>query len=150
MSAALQAGFRESGALNLVSSGTEPATPMVAVRSMGLALESLIGYHFDGKELCMVSPTDLQLLVEISNERFNENEKRISRFRTLLNQLSLGDAKEECKKGENGEAWEDPIVRRERKKAEGLLRRQQLKDSEEREQSWKEDMSSIGFLERKT
>ncbi|TQS31654.1 hypothetical protein Golomagni_08058, partial [Golovinomyces magnicellulatus] len=47
---ALQAGFRESGAVSLtppsisgVSSGD--AMPIVAVRSMGLSLESLVGYE---------------------------------------------------------------------------------------------------------
>lgn len=149
LSAALQAGFRESGALNLVSSGTEPATPMVAVRSMGLALESLVGYHCDGQEICIVSPVDLDLLVEISNERFKENERRISRFRALLNKLTLGSTQKERKKGENGEAWEDPIARRERKKQEGLLKRQKLKVDQEQEESAMGE-SSVGFLEPNT
>ena len=120
LSAALQAGFRESGALNLISSTGEPATPMVAVRSMGLGLESLIGYEYENRQLCNVTEGHLRTLIELSNERFGENTKRISRFRTLLKKLSSEETGDVKRKGQDGEEWEDPEVRRERKRAEGL------------------------------
>ncbi|OAR01051.1 hypothetical protein LLEC1_06081 [Akanthomyces lecanii] len=48
---ALHAGFRESGAVSLLpSSSTEHAMPIVAVRSMGLSFESLLGRNPDGEE----------------------------------------------------------------------------------------------------
>jgi tRNA wybutosine-synthesizing protein 3 len=46
LSAALQAGFRESGAMNIGASLEKgrDTTPMVAVRSLGLMLDSIVGY----------------------------------------------------------------------------------------------------------
>lgn len=136
LSAALQAGFRESGALNLVSPTSEPAAPMVAVRSMGLALESIIG--IEGEVLqptCTASEESLECLVDIANERFKENTKRIERFRTLLKKLSTEKPGQTKRKGQDGEEWEDPQVRRERKRAEGLVRSQQMKDNKSLESS---------------
>ncbi|TVY15014.1 tRNA wybutosine-synthesizing protein 3, partial [Lachnellula arida] len=89
LSAALQAGFRESGALNLVGAGagvgaSEQATPMVGIRSMGLALESIVGYEEGGSGVCMIPEGQLGLLLRVGNERFVENGRRIARFRGLL------------------------------------------------------------------
>jgi tRNA wybutosine-synthesizing protein 3 len=145
LSAALQAGFRESGAINLVSSSKEQATPMVAVRSMGLALESLLGYSLNGQEFCSLSPRELKNLLEISNERFGENEKRIARFRELLKKLSNEEPGEGKRKGQEGEEWEDAAVRRERKKAEGLARSQQLAKSTESRQDT-EELLDLGLI----
>ncbi|KAF7855263.1 uncharacterized protein EAF02_011522 [Botrytis sinoallii] len=132
LSAALQAGFRESGALNLISTTPEPATPMVGIRCMGLTLESLVGvYHeaFD-QGVCLVDNGQLSTLMRISNERFKENTKRIERFRVLLNEAM--NPVEKKKVGENGEDWEDPQARKERKRAEGLRRAQELKEAKAR------------------
>jgi tRNA wybutosine-synthesizing protein 3 len=123
---------------------------MVAVRSMGLSLESLIGYHSDGQELCTVSPIELKNLVEISNERFTENEKRILRFRELLRKLSCEGEEEGKRKGQEGEQWEDPDARRERKKAEGLIRSQQIKNAGDSQQQQGEETSGVQFSEQKT
>lgn len=125
LSAALQAGFRESGALNLTSSSSELATPMVGVRSMGLALESVVGYEYEGVETCMVPEWQLKNLVKISNQRFVENTKRIERFKCLLKELTE-DKGEVVKIGDQGE-WEDKEARRRRKRAEGLKRREEMK-----------------------
>ncbi|CAJ2503928.1 Uu.00g113220.m01.CDS01 [Anthostomella pinea] len=113
----LQAGFRESGALNLTGTATEPVTPIVAIRSMGLAFESLVGVQVDGISQCTVSPEYLQTLVQIANERFAENSKRIARFRTAVLETT------EPPKKKDGSEWEDSQARRERKKAEGLRRK---------------------------
>ncbi|TVY45656.1 tRNA wybutosine-synthesizing protein [Lachnellula occidentalis] len=96
LSAALQAGFRESGALGLVG-GCEQATPMVGVRSMGLALESIVGYEEGGRGVCMVPEAQLGMLLRVGNERFVENGRRIARFRGLLRELEG-----EVKGGERG------------------------------------------------
>ncbi|PVH86505.1 hypothetical protein DL98DRAFT_649960 [Cadophora sp. DSE1049] len=133
LSAALQAGFRESGALNLTSSTSEPPTPMVGIRSMGLALESVIGFENQGREICMVPEWQLKHLVEVSNQRFVENGKRIERFRTLLRETSVSGAGlgSEVRKGEDGGEWENAAVRRERKRAEGLRKAEELRQAKE-------------------
>ncbi|KAI0521137.1 methyltransferase TYW3-domain-containing protein [Xylaria bambusicola] len=117
---ALQAGFRESGAVNLTSSGAEAVTPIVAVRSMGLSLESLIGIQEDGATRCTVSDDYLLSLLRIANERFEENKKRIERFRTAILEVSYPPRKRD------GTEWEDAQTRRERKRMEGLRRKAEL------------------------
>ncbi|KAI1755745.1 methyltransferase TYW3-domain-containing protein [Xylaria castorea] len=121
--AGLQAGFRESGAINLTSTSTtaEPATPMVALRSMGLSFESLVGVREDGIIKCMVSDEYLHSLLRIANERFEENRKRIERFRTAVLEASYPPKKKD------GTEWEDAQARRERKRAEGLRRKAELR-----------------------
>lgn len=128
LSAALQSGFRESGALNLVSSSQGPATPMVGIRSMGLAFESVIGYHKDGKNYCMIPNWQLESLLEMGNRRFEDNSKRITRFRALVVELCkvMRGEQEREKKGDLGQ-WEDANVRRERKKREGLEKAEAMK-----------------------
>ncbi|KAI1137477.1 methyltransferase TYW3-domain-containing protein [Hypoxylon sp. FL0543] len=132
----LQAGFRESGAVSLISAvGEQHAMPMVAIRSMGLAFESLIGYQSgdgDGDLHCTVTPAFLRTLVLIANERFTENGKRIERFRAALAEATRPPEK-------NGGDWEDTQARRERKRAEGLRRREELR---RRNQSG--DVSAVG------
>jgi tRNA wybutosine-synthesizing protein 3 len=147
LSAALQAGFRESGALNLVSSIPEPATPMVGIRSMGLAVESVIGFESGGKELCMVPEYQLRNLVEISNDRFKENTKRIEKFRSFLQEIGINRPD---KRGKGGEEWEDALVRRERKRAEGLKKAQMRKQSANQETESPGDILDINFLEQNT
>ncbi|KAK1990852.1 hypothetical protein LX36DRAFT_647319 [Colletotrichum falcatum] len=144
---AFAAGFRESGALNLLpaaaaaaptapqdacsSSSSPPVTPMVGVRTMGLALESLVGYvdddggdgDNDEARHCTVSAGYLRDLVQIANERFAENAVRIARFRAALREALAAPPP---KLGEGGAAWEDAAARRERKRAEGLRRKEVL------------------------
>lgn len=164
----LQAGFRESGAINLVppmpsypsssssSSSSTPATtatPIVAIRSMGLGLESLIGRETDGIKHCTVSGEYLKALIRIANERFVDNARRIERFRTYLREAlflasssSSGSAssKREKKKGGGGGdgeggQWEDAETRKERKRAEGLRRAEEVRRMrEELEQQQRE------------
>ncbi|KAI0530092.1 methyltransferase TYW3-domain-containing protein [Xylaria digitata] len=122
----LQAGFRESGAINLTSATAEAVTPIVAIRSMGLSFESLIGVQEDGITKCTVSDDYLQSLVRIANKRFEENKKRIERFRT-----TMLDASPPPKKGD-GPEWEDAQARRERKRAEGLRRKAELQEHHQR------------------
>ncbi|KAI0118186.1 methyltransferase TYW3-domain-containing protein [Nemania sp. FL0031] len=122
----LQAGFRESGAVNVMSTTTESATPIVAIRSMGLSFESLVGVQEDGVVKCTVSDDYLRSLVRIANERFEENRKRIERFRTAVLEASYPSKKKD------GTEWEDAQARRERKRAEGLRRKAELQG-----QSWK-------------
>jgi tRNA wybutosine-synthesizing protein 3 len=100
---------------------------MVAVRSMGLSLESVIGRLGPNDEtVCIVPESYLNGLLSIANERFEENTRRIARFRALLKTgiqahvQSNGSVPKKTK--ENGEEWEDAAARKERKRAEGLAR----------------------------
>ncbi|KAI1079661.1 methyltransferase TYW3-domain-containing protein [Whalleya microplaca] len=121
----LQAGFRESGAINLTAPAGESATPIVAIRSMGLALESLVGVQSGQYRQCTVSSSYLLTLVRIANERFSENKKRIERFRTAI----LEATQPATRKGDGAE-WEDAQARRERKRAEGLRRKAELQSQQ--------------------
>ncbi|KAJ9155427.1 tRNA wybutosine-synthesizing protein-like protein [Pleurostoma richardsiae] len=121
----LQAGFRESGAVNLLGTVKEPPSPMVAIRCMGLTFESLIGLEAEGRRHCTVSSEYLETLLAIANERFAENTKRIERFRAAIR-----EAMQEKRKGKDGGEWEDPVARRERKRAEGLKRAAELRETQ--------------------
>ncbi|KAI1006427.1 hypothetical protein K3495_g1796 [Podosphaera aphanis] len=135
LSAAVQAGFRESGALNLLSSDSDPATPMVGIRSKGLALESIVGLEVSGQEVCIVDEWYLRGLLAQANQRFLDNARRIKRFQALLIEMvNKSDTK----------AWEDPETRRQRKRREGLERAKRIKDIGK---SDVDDISEIGFLE---
>lgn len=121
---AQQAGFRESGVINVTAGAGEPdIIPIVAIRTMGLGFESLIGFQQNGKRQPMVEMPYLETLVELSNTRFVENKKRIERFRVgfqnLISNRKLGGQKKP-------EGWEDAEARRARKRAEGLKRREEL------------------------
>ncbi|GJN69301.1 hypothetical protein PLICBS_003349 [Purpureocillium lilacinum] len=128
--AALQAGFRESGAINIVdaSSDGQSATPIVAVRSMGLGFESLLGYDDalaggQWQRRRLVDAGYLRTVLDIGNERFSENAKRIARFRESF-RLALRDP--EPRKNPAGGEWEDAAQRKERMRAEGLKRKAEL------------------------
>ncbi|KAF4445713.1 hypothetical protein F53441_10587 [Fusarium austroafricanum] len=126
----LQAGFRESGALNITPSGKDAAAPMVAIRTMGLAFESLIGQQVDGHRQRIVSPEYLHTLVKIANERFVENKKRIDRFQNAFRDaVSIPSPR----RNPEGQEWEDAAVRRERKRAEGLRKKAELKGMQEQD-----------------
>ncbi|KAI1098936.1 methyltransferase TYW3-domain-containing protein [Jackrogersella minutella] len=121
----LQAGFRESGAVSLTAAaGEQGATPIVAIRSMGLSFESLVGFQSNDRIQRTISLAYLRTLVHIANERFSENKKRIERFQTALVEATSPSSK-------NGDEWEDARVRRERKKAEGLKRKEELRQQQQ-------------------
>lgn len=119
----MEAGFRETGAVSLLKrQPDEEATPIVAVRSMGLSFESLIGAESNGVRRPLVASEYLKTLIQIANERFVENEKRIARFSTaLVAAFAPPKGKED---------WEDADARRERKRQEGLRRREEIKKQE--------------------
>jgi tRNA wybutosine-synthesizing protein 3 len=124
LKAAFEAGFRESGAMSL------SGTPMVAVRAVGLAFDTIIGYGEESSEpLSIVDESYLQLLLAVANDRFKTNSERIDRFRTALIQSASSPKTE----------WEDPIARKERKRREGLLLRDRLRAESENENRKPED-----------
>jgi len=119
---------------------------MVGVRSMGLALESVIGFESGGKEFCLVPEYQLKNLVEVSNDRFKENTKRIEKFRMLLRTESESSEK----RSKDGGEWEDAQVRRKRKKAEGLKKAQIMKQSAKEDTTLLDEDPESGFLEQNT
>jgi len=133
--------------VNILPSGKEAATPIVAVRSQGTMLESLVGFFEDDEPKCNVQDTYLDTLLRISNERFCENERRIQRFRDELKKVGYGvDAVKDKRKGDTGE-WEDPNVRRERKKAEGIRKSKLAKKEDIGAPADAEDISGLEFSE---
>lgn len=122
LSAAINAGFRESGIQSLKNLEDPNAFPMVAVRTAGLALGSLIGHACEtetGAEevRALVSEEYLETILKVANARFAANAKRIERF---SDGLFHGHKDNEL-------SWEDPQARRERKRAEGLAKKDQLR-----------------------
>ncbi|KAL9007507.1 MAG: hypothetical protein Q9173_007242 [Seirophora scorigena] len=135
LSAAISAGFRESGVQSLKNLNDPNALPMVAVRSAGLAFESIIGVvreaapapdrstngapekeQQDEFVMALVDERYLEMLVEIANGRFVANTERIRRFEELLFTAS--------NRREGG--WEEKQVRQNRKRREGLRRKKEL------------------------
>lgn len=118
LAAALTSGFRESGISSVTGSSDNPDTVMVAVRTNGLAFDSIIGFESaDGDIIPMVPETYLRTLVQIANQRFRTNKERTERFRSAL--LYRDTRKPSGRSGD----WEPAEARRARKREEGLRRR---------------------------
>jgi tRNA wybutosine-synthesizing protein 3 len=145
LSAALGAGFRESGAVSLTASkGSGEPNPMVAIRSTGYSFDSIIGYQDDhGHNIALVHDTYLRILIGIANERFKVNEQRISRLKEGL-LTRCNPPKNPASKPE----WEDPEVRRRRKREEGLAKKKQLaeKSLSGREATSVEDIDDLATV----
>ncbi|KAJ6151296.1 hypothetical protein N7470_007890 [Penicillium chermesinum] len=127
LSAASSSGFRESGLQSLrCLEGEGGPSPIVAVRSSGLSLESVIGYYDESSDepviRSLVTEEYLAMLIAMSNERFIINTERRERFRSgLIDLCSLEQSQRGKSKGKPD--WEDPVERKERKRAEGLARK---------------------------
>ncbi|OJD14832.1 hypothetical protein AJ78_04862 [Emergomyces pasteurianus Ep9510] len=129
LAAATAAGFRESGIQSLRCLNDTEAYPIVAVRSSGLALESIIGSHQrhtlvreeteEDTAKSVVSEDYLRMLLALANERFKTNANRRERFWAKLKELCTGRPEDVPSKRAG---WEDPEVRRQRKREEGLRR----------------------------
>ena len=135
LAAAVDAGFRESGVQSLRNLDDANAFPMVAIRSSGLALESIIGCvpdrvkdpskgGLDGKNYLnnedvhsLVSDDYLGLLLNIANDRFKSNTERMRRFESDLFE----------REATTTSSWEDSKTRQERKRAEGLKQQEEVR-----------------------
>lgn len=149
LTAAINAGFRESGVQSLKNLD-DPlySFPMVAVRTAGLAFQSVIGYVLDvdgdddgnddddgaaeeeeeekrgGEKIhSLVTPSHLRLLLDIANGRFHANKLRMQRLEDEL-------FKKDQKTQEEG-AWEESTVRQARKRAEGLQKRDEIRNADQ-------------------
>jgi tRNA wybutosine-synthesizing protein 3 len=132
LTAALAAGFRESGAVSVASAKTGESNPIVAVRSAGYSFDSIIGYQDgDGNNVALVDERYLRTLVDIADERFGINLDRITRFRRAL--LETNDPKLSTARGGSKADWEDADARKQRKREEGLARQQAIQNQVTRE-----------------
>lgn len=145
LAAASHAGFRESGlqslrcleVLHSNTPGQHPSStdnashsPIVAVRSAGLAFESVIGYCEDSNNnsepvlRSLVTEEYLRMLIALANERFEVNKERVERFRSRLLDLCK-TTPNPANRGTHRKKpsdWEDPQTRKDRKRLEGLKR----------------------------
>ena len=143
LTAALAAGFRESGAVSLGSAKTAESNPIVAVRSAGYSFDSIIGYQYgDGRNVALVDERYLRTLVNIANERFNINFDRISRFRKALLETYEPTATSGSKPD-----WEDADARKRRKREEGLARQQALQTQVSRGDNNSSALENIDSME---
>jgi tRNA wybutosine-synthesizing protein 3 len=121
LAAAINAGFRESGLQSLKNLEDSNSFPMVAVRTSGLALSSLIGFVKDGSAeddvQCMVEESYLEILLKLANDRFQANTARINRFREHLREHQRRP----------GMLWEAQTNRKQRNEAVGLERQHKLR-----------------------
>lgn len=140
LSGAISAGFRESGVQSLGNLDEPNSFPMVAVRTSGLALSSLIGYmrnsENDEEIQGMVNEEYLEVLLSIANQRFDQNAERIQRFSDNLFQ----------KENKVGSAWEDKRVRQERKRTEGLKQQQRLREEKKGKKDLQHKDDCMGLI----
>jgi tRNA wybutosine-synthesizing protein 3 len=111
LSAAMAAGMRESGVQSLKTLTTPTSFPTVAVRCVGLAFSSVIGYldENEGSPRSLVSEEYLMTMIMLANSRFSANASRIARFQAAL---ALHQRPQKI--------WEDKSTRAARKRLEGL------------------------------
>lgn len=153
---AQQAGFRESGASNVPGDADTPVN--IAIRTAGLGFDCIVGCVADGvpgadgvdseaqgRAACtsLVSEDYLSMLVHNGNEKFRVNLERMERLRSLL--LDAFGAKRE-------DDWEDATIRSERKRAEGLRRREELnavgpKEADSNDSGVHDNMPCLSILE---
>lgn len=143
LTAAINAGFRESGIQSLKNLDDANAFPMVAIRTAGVALESIIGVVSEREENAnqdddehpnteeverLVSEGYLAMLVNLANERFKTNAERMRRFEKDLFRREAGS--------EASSEWEDSKARQERKRAEGLKQQEEVRNRRMKEASF--------------
>ena len=96
--------------------------PMVAIRSNGLAMDSIIGIVDDasGKVRSVVEAAYIAMLVRVGNMRFKENAVRMERLAAGLDRVLSVQTRDDG-------GWEDRDARRARKRAEGLKRQEEAR-----------------------
>lgn len=120
LSAAINAGFRESGVQSLRALDDPSSGVMVAIRTAGLAFETVVGV-VEGQDIRrIVNEEYLGMCAKIVNERFKWNDARRERLRAEIRRFGA--------RQQVASSWEDEDQRKARKRREGLLRQQQQHD----------------------
>lgn len=136
LSAAINAGFRESGVQSLRALDDPSAGVMVAIRTAGLAFETVVGV-VEGQDIRRIVDEDyLAMCAKIVNERFKWNDARRERLRAEIRRFGA--------RQQVASSWEDEDQRKARKRREGL-RRQQQKHDHAVEQDNSNDQSQDGL-----
>ncbi|CEP09272.1 hypothetical protein [Parasitella parasitica] len=114
---AYQVGYQNSGI-------TPSRRHMLAIRSTH-KIDTPIAYVEGDKIYCLVDPAYLTLLLTMSNQKFESNMARMKVFEDAMTRLL-------CKANE-AQNWEPKEVRRQRMKQEGLAKREQQRQQEQRD-----------------
>jgi tRNA wybutosine-synthesizing protein 3 len=115
-------------------------SPMVAIRSNGLALDAIIGVlDADGNVQKIVSDEYIAMLVRVGNMRFQENDKRIEKLTRNLEEALFAPKEEK-------DVPEDKEARRERKRLEGLRRQQEMLEEQKQAQDVEDDDADSDIL----
>lgn len=126
LSAAINSGFRESGVQSLRVLDEPGAGVMLAIRTAGLAFETVVGV-MEGQELRRIVDEEyLAMCAKVVNERFKWNDTRRERLRVEIRRF--------VESQQEGSVWEDEGQRRLRKRREGLLRQQQKNDQRDKKE----------------
>lgn len=125
----MTAGFRESGISGIEDKLGRATPPMLAVRTSGIALDSIVGFQSDqpGAEqmIPVVSAGYLRAILQLANARFRENSDRTWRFhQALLREANANSADRPASSGV-GQEWESYAARAERKRRENLSKKEQ-------------------------
>lgn len=145
LAAAINAGFRESGVQSLKNLDDVNAFPMVAIRSAGLALESVVGARHDQFNDESEDGNDLNgsrgasnhedlygdeneddendgIVCSMVSEEYCEMLRKLANERFKTNSERIRRLEEDLFKRQEvrGPKWEDSEVRKERKRADGL------------------------------
>ncbi|KAG9790378.1 hypothetical protein KCU88_g1291, partial [Aureobasidium melanogenum] len=156
LAAAINAGFRESGVQSLRAMDEPEHGVMVAVRTAGLAFETVVGVvsgdrdtadHLEEIETVykLVDENYLAVCAGVVNERFRWNDDRRERFRAELRKavVSTTAAASAAPCGTEDTAapatrtesrWEDKDERRRRKREEGLKRQKEAEKMKNQQQ----------------
>lgn len=145
LSAAINAGFRESGVQSLRVLADPGSGVMVAIRTAGLAFETVVarvveGTEGEGQEVRRIVSEDyLAMCATVVNERFRWNDARRERLRAEIPRFIT-------KNHHGAREWENEDERRLRKRRDGLLRQEQQQKNQEsanraveKERSWNRD-----------
>lgn len=143
LAAAINAGFRESGVQSLKNLDDVNAFPMVAIRSAGLALESVVGALHDQVDDESEDRQDLggsrgarnhealdeeedsedeETACSMVSEEYCEMLRKLANERFKANSERMRRFENDLfrKQGAHGSEWEDSEARKERKRADGL------------------------------
>ncbi|KAL2426684.1 hypothetical protein ABEF95_011744 [Exophiala dermatitidis] len=163
LAAAINAGFRESGVQSLRVMDDPEHGVMVAVRTAGLAFETVIGVVSEGQETAdcqetvhkLVDENYLAVCAGVVNERFRWNDERRERFRAELRKAAVSmstaaataaapPATEDTPPATTSEGhWEDKDERRRRKREEGLKRQKEAEKKKQQQQQLLETGTSL-------
>jgi tRNA wybutosine-synthesizing protein 3 len=124
LTAAIAAGFRESGVQSLKSLDDQEAGVMVAIRTAGLVFDSVVGVVIEGDDESetmqgVVGEGYLQFCTETINEKFVWNQKRKERLTVELEKARKSLEDDAAEEREEQERWN-------RNRDEGLRKQQEL------------------------